>query len=268
MQLTDENYYTSESNKEYMSVSQYKQFAGTMGKSHCEYEAMEMLEGRWEQKTTTPMLVGSYVDAHFEGTLDKFKKENPQIFTQKGELRADYKKANSIIERVERDPIFMAAMSGEKQVIMTGELFGAKWKIKMDSYTPGESIVDLKVVKAVHGKDAFEWVKDYGHTYFALVWGYDIQGAIYQEIVRQNTGEKLPFYLACVTKQDEPDIELIEITQNYLDYAMETVRQNMPRVLRVKNKEVEPDKCGACECCRRNKVLTGPIPIPEMPEVF
>lgn len=268
MQLTDENYYSKEANQEYMSVSQYKAFAGTMGMSHCEYKAMEELEGRWESEPSTAMLVGSYVDAYMEGTLDKFKEDNPQIFTQKGELRADYKKANIIIERIERDPIFMAAMSGEKQKIMEGELFGIKWKIKMDSYTEGESIVDLKVVKAVHGKDAFDWVKDYGHTYFALVWGYDIQGAIYQEIVRQNTGVKLPFYLACATKQDEPDIELIEITQNYLDYALRTVEQNMPRVLRVKNKEVEPDKCGFCECCRRNKVLTGPIPIPDMPEVF
>ena len=266
--LSDENYYSEEANRRYMSASQYKQFAGTMGMSHCEFKAMEEMEGRWIREATTPMLVGSYVDAYFEGTLEKFKNENPQIFTQKGTLRAEFKKAEEIIERVERDKYFMAAMSGQKQVIMTGKLFGAEWKIKMDSYTPGESIVDLKVVKAVHGKDAFTWVKDYGQTYFALVWGYDIQGAIYQEIVRQNTGEKLPFYLACVTKQDEPDIEIIQITQNYLDMALSQVEANMPRVLRVKNKEEEPDRCGFCDCCRKNKVLTGPIPIPDTPETF
>ena len=268
MVLSADNYYSQEANREYMSVSQYKAFAGTEGMSHCEFAAMEELEGRWEEEATTPMLIGSYVDSYFEGTLREFKAGHPQIFTQAGNLRAEYKKADEIIRRIERDSLFMAAMSGEKQVIMTGELFGAKWKIKMDSYTAGESIVDLKVVKAVHGKDAFTWVKDYGQTYFALVWGYDIQGAIYQEIVRQNTGKKLPFYLAAATKQKEPDIELIEITQNYLDYALEQVRMNMPRVLRVKNKEAEPDRCGFCECCRRNKILTGPIPIPDIPEAF
>lgn len=268
MELTGENYYSGKANREYMSVSQYKDFAGTIGMGCCEYGAMEKLEGRWSKEMTTPMLIGSYVDRYFEGTLEDFKSENPQIFTQKGDLRAEYRKADKIIERIERDPLFMAAMSGEKQAIMTGELFGAKWKIKMDSYSPGESIVDLKVVKAVHGKDAFEWVRDYGYSYFALVWGYDIQGAIYQEIVRQNTGERLPFYLACATKQDEPDIELIEITQDYLDFALETVRRNMPRVLAVKSKAEKPMRCGRCECCRRNKVLRSPITIPEFEDAF
>ena len=43
----------------------------------------------------------------------------------------------------------MKCMSGEKQVIMTGELFGAKWKIKMDSYVKGTVIVDLKVMSSI-----------------------------------------------------------------------------------------------------------------------
>lgn len=73
---------------------------------------------------------------------------------------------------------------------MTGELFGAKWKIKMDSYIPGVAIVDLKVMASITD---LKWVKDIGYLDFVRYWGYDIQGAVYQEIVRQNTGEKLPF---------------------------------------------------------------------------
>lgn len=132
-----ENYYSKEANKEYMSVSQYKDFAGTYGKMACEFSAIEKLEERWAQKKTAPLLVGSYVDSYFEGTLDEFKKANPEIFTQKGELKANYKQAERIIARMERDPLFMQYMSGEKQVIMTGELFGAEWKIKIDSFVRG-----------------------------------------------------------------------------------------------------------------------------------
>ncbi|MFQ9895041.1 MAG: PD-(D/E)XK nuclease-like domain-containing protein [Lachnospira sp.] len=36
------------------------------------------------------MLVGSYVDSYFEGSLEQFKKENKEIFTQKGDLKSDY----------------------------------------------------------------------------------------------------------------------------------------------------------------------------------
>lgn len=235
MQLTSENYYSQEANKEYMSVSGYKDFAGTYGKMPCEFYGMEKLNGRWEDEKSTALLVGSYVDSYFEGSLDQFKKDNPEIFTQKGELKSNFKQAEEIIARIERDEYFMKYMSGQKQVIMTGELFGAKWKIKMDSYIPGVAIVDLKVMASITD---LKWVKDIGYLDFVRYWGYDIQGAVYQEIVRQNTGEKLPFFIAGATKQTEPDIRIIHVTDNYLQEALHMVEMNMPRILRVKNGEV------------------------------
>ena len=258
MLLTAENYYSQEANREYMSVSQYKDFAGTCGKKACEFCAMQKLNGKWEDKKTTALLVGGYVDAYFEGTLQKYKRENPQIFTQSGSLRSDYKKADEIIKRIECDKFFMKCLSGQKQVIMTGELFGAKWKIKMDSYIPGVLIDDLKVMASI---TKHEYARDYGFMDFVRYWGYDIQGAVYQEIVRQNTGLRLPFYISAATKEDEPDIEVIHVTNNFLDDAMSEVERNMPRVLAVKNGEVPPDRCGSCGCCKHTKVLKGPIGI-------
>lgn len=261
MKLTSENYYTQEANREYMSVSVYKDFAGTYGKLPCEFYGLEKLEGSWKDKKSTAMLVGSYVDSYFEGTLQQFKKENPEIFTQKGELRADYKKAEKIISRIEKDEYFMKFLSGQKQVIMIGELFGTKWKIKMDSYIPGVAIVDLKVMSSI---TELKWVKDLGYLDFVRYWGYDIQGAIYQEIVRQNTGKTLPFYIAGVTKQDEPDIRIIHVTDNYLKEALAMVKDNMPRILEVKNRKKSPDRCELCDCCRYNRILTRPISIMDL----
>ena len=57
MILTNENYYSPESNMEYMSVSQYKQF------KRCEAATMAELRGEWQQPKSTALLVGSYVDA-------------------------------------------------------------------------------------------------------------------------------------------------------------------------------------------------------------
>lgn len=261
MQLTDENYYSQEANREYMSVSQFKDFAGTYGKLPCEFTALEKLEERWEEEETTALLVGSYVDSHFEGTLDKFKAEHPSLFKKDGGLKADYVKANEIIARIERDKYFMRYMSGQKQVIMTGELFGAKWKIKIDSFIPDVAIVDLKVMSSITKP---EWVRDLGYLSFVEYWGYDIQGAVYQEIVRQNTGKKLPFYIVAATKEKESDIRIIHVTDNYLQAALSVVEANMPRVLRVKNGEAEPDRCELCDCCRHNRVLSRPISIMDL----
>lgn len=307
MQLTNENYYSQEANKEYMSVSQFKDFAGTYGKLRCEFAAMEKLEGRWEEEKTTALMVGSYVDSYFEGTLDKFKADNPSLFKKDGGLKAEYNKANEIISRIESDEYFMKYMSGQKQVIMTGELFGSKWKIKIDNYIPNVAIVDLKIMSSI---TKLEWVSDIGYLDFVRYWGYDIQGAIYQEIVKQNSkheiyhleergnenveifdgyasnkkeaeriieelkakkdfnyfakAKKTKFYIAAATKEKEPDIRIIHVTDNYLEEALNVVEANMPRILRVKNGESQPDRCELCDCCRHNRILTKPISIMDL----
>ena len=261
MVLTAENYYSREANEEYMSVSQFKDFSGTYGKMACEFTAMEKLKERWEEPKSKALMVGSYVDSYFEGTLDSFKENNPDPFKRDGCLKADNVKADEILKRIERDAYFMKYMGGEKQVIMTGELFGTKWKIKIDSYIPDVAIVDLKVMASI---TRLEWVRDIGYLDFVRYWGYDIQGAIYQEIVRQNTGKKLPFFIAAATKETEPDIRIIHVTDNYLAEALNMVQMNMSRVLQVKSGEAEPDRCELCDCCRKNRVLTRPISITDL----
>ncbi|MFW5677928.1 MAG: PD-(D/E)XK nuclease-like domain-containing protein, partial [Acetivibrio ethanolgignens] len=160
MILTAENYYSQEANREYLSVSQYKDFVGTIGRPGCEEQAIAKLNGEWEMEKTTALMVGSYVDSHFEGSLATFKAKNPDIFTKQGQLKADYRQAEEIINRIERDELFMKYMSGEKQVVMTAELYGAKWKVKLDSYLPGKAIVDLKIMRELHKA---EYAKDYGY---------------------------------------------------------------------------------------------------------
>lgn len=260
-ELTSENYYSDIANYEYMSVSQFKDFAGTYGKVGCEECAMAKIQGRFREPNRTALLEGSYVDAFYEGTLDKFKEEHPEMFTQKGELRSNFAKAERAIARSMRDPLFQEYMSGEKQVIMTGELFGAKWKIKMDSYHPGKAIVDLKYMQSL---TKFGYVPDIGYLDFVRYWGYDVQGAIYQEIVRQNTGKKLPFYIAGISKEEAIDIEVIYIHDYYLQEALRRVETCMPRILEIKSGKVKPERCEQCLWCRDTKVLRGAIGIGDL----
>lgn len=258
MVLTAENYYSQEADREYMSVSQFKDFVGSYGRIGCEERALEKLNRTYEEEKTTALLVGSYVDAYFEGpeALNSFKEENPQIFTKTGGLRSEYRRADDIIARCEDDAFFYMCLSGEKQVIMTGTVFGVPWKIKMDSYHPGKVIVDLKIVESITKP---KWVRDIGYLDFIRYWGYDIQGAIYQEVVYQNTGERLPFYVAAATKESVTDIAVINVQDNYLKEAMSIVEHNLPRVMDVKTGKAAPERCGSCDYCRKTKVLEGPI---------
>lgn len=245
MKLNNDNYYSIEANQAYFSVSQVKDFL------KCEACAMAKINGEWEQEPTTAMLIGSYVDSYFEGTLEDFKARTPEIFKKDGSLKSDYVKAESIIKRVERDELFMNCMSGQKQVIMIGEIFGAKWKIKMDSYIEHEAIVDLKVVQKLR---EITFRKGWKQS-FIETWGYDLQLGIYQEIVRQNTGETLPCIIAAVDKQEYPDLDCILIPDEQLEFQRNELRWKMQRIIDVKNYNEEPKRCGVCDYCRATKKL-------------
>ena len=243
MILTNDNYYSNEMNLEYMSVSQYKQFRS------CEAMAMAELRGKWVRPKSTALLVGSYVDSWFEGTLDEFKRENPEIFKRDGTLKADYVQAEEIIARVTCDEVFMDYMSGEKQRIFTAEMFGTPWKIKADSFHP-DKIVDLKVMRSMErimGKS------------FVEHWGYDIQLAVYAEVVKRATGMDLETFLAVVTKQTPSDIEVIEVPKWRREECLSEVKKYTPRFVQIKKGLVEPERCGVCEYCRATKKIKEPI---------
>lgn len=247
MSLNAENYFSYEMNKKYMSVSQYKSF------KKCEYAALSELEGLSVKPKSTALLVGSYVDAYYEGTLEKFKEENPEIFNSRnGQLKADYKAADRIIFRTRLDEMFQKYMSGDKQMIMTGEIEGVPVKVKIDSYHPHKAIVDLKVMRDFKPI----YVEGEGKLNFIEAWGYDLQGAVYQEIVRQNTGETLPFYICAVTKEEAPDIAIIQIEQPYLDVKLEEFKQNIEQYQAIKDGLIAPSRCEHCEECKNSKSIT------------
>ena len=245
------NYFSENNNRKYCGSSQFKQFL------KCPARAMAILEGRLQEEESTALLVGSYVDSWFESTLDQFKEEHPNIFKRDGSLKSEYEKANEIIERVSRDELFMKYMSGRKQVIKTGTIEGVPFKIKIDSYHKGKALVDLKVIKDFKPI----WNEEYGiKEDFIHYWGYHYQAAIYQAI----EGHKLPFYICAVTKENEPDLAVIEIPQDWIDSAMAEIKNHIGVIQAIKQGEIEADRCESCDYCKSTKKLTRVISAEEL----
>lgn len=248
MKLTKSNYFSPAANQAYFSVSQFKAF------ERCPASALAEINGEYEREKATDLLVGSYVDAYFDNTLEQFKQDNPEIFKKDGTLKAEYVQANSIIERIEKDPLTMEYLTGRKQVIMTGVISGVPVKIMMDVYKKGKRIVDRKIVK--NFENIYD--TDKGSVPWFEYWGYDLQGGVYQEIVRQNTGLQLPFFLSAATKEKVTDLDLIEIPQHTLDFQLEYFAANVERYDAMKKGIIEPERCEKCEYCKTTKVLTAP----------
>lgn len=277
MKLTNKNYYGKSANNEFMSVSQFKNF------QKCEAMALAELKGEYVRPKSKALLLGSFVDEMLTGTKKsriKFIVENrSEIFQKSSKLskctdeellvllndynlqlfNEDYKpfaeivQALNTIERIKKQPLMMEHFKSKHQVIMTGEIAGVPFKIKMDNYKPNEFIADGKYMASLRSPNLFEPMVKY--------WGYDIQGAVYQEIVYQNTGKRLPFYLDIATKENPTHLAVAEIKQYDLDETLETVKTFAPRYQKIKNGEIEPERCGEYDCnyCTETTIITEPV---------
>ena len=236
--ITKENYKTEHSHFSYSRISRFIQ---------CESAAI----ANYRPESSKAQLVGSYVDAFFSNELEEFKREHPEIFNSKtGELKADYVKANDLIERIKSDEEMLYYLSGEVQKIMVGEIDGVLFKIKMDSYLENEAIVDLKVMRDF----AKVWSDVFGrYTNFVKAYDYDIEMAIFQEIVYQNTGKRLPCYIVAITKETVSDVGIFAIPQSVLEDALDTVKRYLKRIKKIQNGEIAPHRCERCEYCRMTK---------------
>lgn len=254
MKITTENYFQTEIQSKFITNSQIKNFFGNAHIKGCSARAMALLNGEWKTEKTPSLLIGGYVDAYFEGSLKEFKCKNPEIYTQKGELRSEFKKAEEIIEVAKKDELFMNFMSGEKQVILQENIDGIEFLGKLDVLNKEHNlIVDLKVMKDM--KDMWDSdLKDYVN--FIRAWGIDEQLAIYRELVLKKTGKKYECYLAVLTKEKYPDKEVIYVPDEILNDALFSIKFKAGQVLEFKQGKKDAERCETCDYCKATKVLT------------
>lgn len=232
--VTEANYFSSECEWYYTGSSQIKSFM------KCEAATMAKLKGEWKEETSPALLASSYIDAYFSGTLDIFKEQHPEMFKKDGTLYATYANLDDIIAQTEKDDMFVKYLKGQNQVIFTGQISSVPVKIKPDSFFRDKVIVDLKAIanfnliwnEEAHCKENFI---DY--------YDYILQAALYQEIVRQNAGKKLPFMIAAMTKEKISERAILNIPQETMDTKLEFLKYYLPHIKDLKEGKIEPVAC-------------------------
>ena len=258
LELNEDNYYSTQANIDYMSVSQYKDF------QKCElYGKMKAL-GEYVEPKSKALLMGSYADSYFSNRMEKFIQENPDIFKKDGTLKSDYEKANECISKATSSEFFMEHIKGQAQVIVTGEIEGVPWKGCYDFLN--ERITDLKLVASIR---ELVWKYDPNtkrnyQTNFIDAYGYDTQGAVYQFLGEQFFGKHMPFDIGAISKEDEPDIAIINIDDDILANKLEEVKKNTVRYDLIKKGVIEPNRCENCPVCRKYNRLDRVITYKEM----
>ena len=262
IKLTKSNYYSHDTDFQYMSFSVFKDF------EKCEAATLAKLKGDWEPTSNPePLLVGNYVHSYFESpeAHQEFVEANKSemISTRgktKGQLKSSYKVADDMIKALSEDDFFnYVYMPGEKEVIVTGELFGHQWKGKIDNLCLDRGyFCDLKTVDDFHKG---HWNPELRQKVnFVEDRGYHMQAAIYQELIRQTFDVDCQPYIFGVSKQPIPDKIAISFDgdgQFLMQSALEKIKTDQDRFWRVLMGEEPPKACGKCEYCRQGKQLAG-----------
>ncbi|MDP4160344.1 MAG: PD-(D/E)XK nuclease-like domain-containing protein [Bacillota bacterium] len=258
LELTQANYHSIAANREYLSRSQYRGFV-----HECEAKEMAKLSGDWVDVPTTAQEVGQYVHSWNAGTQNEFRATHPNMFTKANTLRADYLVANTMIDCLQDDPFAMSYLDGEKETILTAELYGAPWKIMMNVQNiRSRRMVDLMTTRSILGKVWDEAV--HGYVSFIELAKAPLKAAIYAEVERialgRAAGDWSEFMIVAVSKEKYPDKAVINLTNpTRLAAELAAVEAAMPRIIALKAGLEEPIRCERCDYCRSTKVLSEVI---------
>ncbi|GEO68010.1 hypothetical protein LSP04_24290 [Levilactobacillus spicheri] len=263
--LSSTNYYSNAANRSYMSPTWFKKFIA------CEAEALAELRGDWKpQRDPTALLVGNYLHSYFESPAShkRFVEAHKDVMLStrgktKGQLKAPYKVSESMIKTLDGDATFQALYQGAKESIVTGTIDGIDWMGKLDCLNLERGIfLDLKTTQDLHKR---VWdTRTRRYVPFVYAYDYQLQMAVYQELVRQQYGVLCTPYIVAVTKQDPPDKAVISIPQDKLDDAMWRVKDQEHRFKSIIDGQEEPERCETCDYCRSTKVLGDIIDADEL----
>ena len=285
--LNKDNYYDV---KDVLSASTIKSF------EQCEAAALASIRGDYARPSTTALLVGGYIDAALDSDaeLEKFRAAHPEIINSRtGALKADFQRAEDVVNRCISDPLFRALTidspaEGHQYIVLgsigvttSGEPIPCKGKLDFllqpdyllslaemfpawadyfrDCANSGGLIVDLKSAASTDE----QWSDDVGcRIPWVQAWHYDRQLAVYRELYRQMLGKVLPVMVLVCTKEQSPSLLPLTIDPGTLDEGLAEATAMAPRVWHLMTTDQpDPRRCEKCAYCRMTRRLDtmGPI---------
>ncbi len=252
MLLTPETYFSIEADREYMSVSQYKNF------KTCEAKALHDLEVP-DTTYKSAFLEGHLFEELVAGDPKLFIAQHPEMISTRGstagQLKSEFQKVVNAAEKFNNQVFFRNIIDRcEKQVILTGVINDVPVKCCLDLFDRETfSIYDIKCMKDFNE----QWSKKekrYIPWYYA--WGYVLQLAVYREIVKQNFNkEPKEIALIAATKEETPDIQAIKFDTELLDIELEDFRHDIKLYDEIKKGRIKATPCNCCSYCKTIKEI-------------
>lgn len=262
MELNRKNYFSKEAEAIYLGSTSFKNW--DIFHEGCEAKQLAISKGEWQEKENPAFLLGNYVHSWSSGDLQDFLVEHPEMFKKDGSLYAKYSLGDEMINCLKNDPLVEKFRQGDKEKIFVGKIDNVDFKIQVDILNIDKGyFADIKTTKNLNET---YWV-DGKKVSFIEKYDYKLQFAIYAEILRQNLnmeeGKYLRPYILAVDKQDVPDHAIIDMGTDFIESKLAEIKTKLPRIIAVRNGDIQPYSCGKCEYCRSIKKVDRPISIGE-----
>lgn len=269
--LTEENYYSFESNKLFMSASQFGEWKS------CEASAVaQFVTGEYVPEPKECFIEGNYVHRSLlqPKKLEEYIKEYESEIVSgqgktKGEVKSPYKICDRSIEAFKAQPAFnkLLELCPEREKILTFEMFGIDWKCALDA-SSFNMLCDIKTTSGIlkeHWKESTTVEEKGAYVSFIELFNYYRQMAIYAEGMKLNdlADDHIKVHILAVEKVAKgktPNVEwfYLDAKQRFIE-ELEEVRLNIPRILELKSGEEKPKNCNRCDYCLQNKIIKAPI---------
>lgn len=262
--LTDENYYSAEANRCFVSTSIFKDYDDCEARAFAQHD-----ENTYEKETTEPMYIGQYAHAMLDKTVESWLERNKlKVMNKNGSKSAEMLKVENAFDRCKKDELFMYTLSGCHEEIFTFKLGGLDWKAKLDVVNRENKFYDdYKTCANFDDVYVQEWNEEYNKFVnikkpFYIAQKYDLQLAIYDVALTQNGLAGMIPLLSCVTKEKVPDIKVLEFTgelwEERFRQLINYVEVKCIRIKNIKERIEKPIRCEKCDYCKSTKVLTEP----------
>lgn len=282
-ELNRKNYFSPEAEALFLGSTSFKNW-DMYSRDGCESREVAKRKGIWADKPNPAFLLGTYVHSWSSGDLPEFIANTPELFKKDGTLLAKYALGDEMINTLKSDPAMMQMLQGQKEQIFTGEIAGVPFKIQVDILNLLNAYFgDIKTTKNIYEK---YWNPDTReHESFIQKYDYPLQFAIYAEILRQNysnildealkaytenqlkkfieivkSNSYLDGYILAVDKQEVPDHQIIYMDiDSFIAEKLQEIALKLPRIIAVRNGEVEPVRCEKCDWCRHTRRIVKPV---------
>ena len=242
------DYFSKESETKYMSNHQYSAWQSCEARAYAEYVTHE-----YKRETSDAFIQGLYFEALYAGQ----EYTNEALRNKKGELYAKFANCPAMAIKCQKDKLFRMVASGEWQTELFGKIQGHDFKCKLDYINHGKGwICDLKTTADfsdrwmnLDGKNTkVKWYEE---------WNYWRQMAIQKELAEQTYGKRHEVYIAAVTKQAPPNLDVLDFNNpKRLNLELISMASRLDRIKWCKQGKVELTRCGFCDYCRSTKKLT------------